>query len=258
LFSCFIVLTTTLGCRKIKTEPENIPTEEIQTNSLKPPSDCDLTTTICEDWQVQEYIDEDTANRPTFLGREYINPYSLRNMTTAFNYVYSNNISQVNTTHYYVRFKPRDVFELNLLDSLDLELYDYPLNYQVLEDGDYWPEAYNGLGQGEHPWLYTVVEQDFRLPDGIQTEILESLHIPNDNQILEDEAFFITGNSECDSSYYTALRQQRRQYYIDHPVEPCEVIDLESCAPGSGGGGHGGTGVSSTQKPNGQIILELM
>ncbi len=118
-------------------------------------------------------------------------------MTQAYNYIHGTNIQSVSTTHFYVKFKPQTVSDLNKLDSLDLELYDYPLDREVIQDGDYWPEAYTGIGPNEYPWLYTVVGSNFQFPSGISYQILASLNIPDDDPTLEDRAFFITGNTEC-------------------------------------------------------------
>jgi len=240
-----------LSCKKTLEEKYSSPNSgESQLYSRNPDANCDLSTTICEDCQYQEAIDDDTVYSPTILGSPYNNPYSIANMTAAYNYIYTSSIPQIATTHYYVRFKPTSVAQLNVLDSLDFELYDYPLNVNVIQDGDYWPDAYTGLGEGEYPWLYSVVEKAFIPPSGIQTEILESLHIPDDNIVLEDEAFYITGNSVCDSSSYPALREERKEFYRLAPIDPCDFGALDGC---SGGGGTGGGGGNPSLKPKGNI-----
>ena len=154
-------------------------------------------TTICEDCSFQEMIEEDTTEHATVLGGVYSNPYSIANMTLAYNNVNGTNIQSVTTTHYYVRFKPQTEAQLKILDSLDLELYDHPLDRVVIQDGDYWPEAYANLAPNEYPWFYTVVESNFQFPPGITYQNLAPLNIPNDNAALEDEAFNLTGNNEC-------------------------------------------------------------
>ena len=242
-----------ISCKKnIEEKFPSQKTEESDTYSRNPDANCNLNTTVCEDCAYQESIDDDTANSPTILGSVYNNPYSIANMTAAFNYIYTSSIPQITTTHYYIRLKPTSVNQLNILDSLNLELYDYPLNRHVVQDGDYWPDAYIGLSQNEYPWFYTVVEINFALPSGIQTEILEPLHIPSDNEVLEDEAFYISNNSVCDSSSYPALRSERKEYYRLAPIDPCDFGAIGGC---SGGGGTGG-GSNSTLKPKGQISFK--
>ena len=82
-------------------------------------SSCD--SLVCEDCAFQETIENDTSEYPTVLGGIYSNPYSIRNMTQAYNLVHGTKLSSVSTTHYYVRFKPQTVSDLNKLDSLDRE-----------------------------------------------------------------------------------------------------------------------------------------
>ncbi|HEY9703356.1 MAG TPA: hypothetical protein V6C58_12970, partial [Allocoleopsis sp.] len=253
LFLFFIISVFVIGCKKIQyEEAQSASINSLESASRDPNLNCDLSQTFCEDCLFQQQIDDDTADYPTILGSTYNNPYSKANMTAAYNYIYSSNIPILNATHYYVRYKPSSRNELNLLDSFDLELYDYPLNRHVIQDGDYWPEAYNNLPQNEYPWLYTVVEKSLVLPGNMQREVLDSLVIPDDNEALEDEAYYISGNSLCDSSYLMQ-REETKKYYQDHPerVDPCIAVP-DAC--GSGGGGGGGS--NSTLKPKGKISFQ--
>ena len=47
-------------------------------------------------------------------------------------------------TNLYVRFKPSDVGQLRVLDSLTdaqgLDLFDEPLDYHVVQEGDYYQD----------------------------------------------------------------------------------------------------------------------
>ena len=141
----------------MKDETQNV--LRVQTALANP---CD--NLVCEDCSFQETIENDTTDYTTILGGTYSNPYSIPTMTQAYNNIHGTNIQSVSTTHYYVRFKPQTIAHLNTLDSLDLELYDYPLDRVVLQDGDYYPSAYTGLGPNEYPWLYTVVHLNFQFP----------------------------------------------------------------------------------------------
>ena len=193
--------TILFSCKK--SELKEPPSEDISSSANTTTSECDVT--VCEDCSFQEAIENDTTNYVTVLGGTYSNPYSIPNMTLAYNNLHNPNVQSVSTTHYYVRFKPQTETQLKVLDSsLDLELYDYPLDRVVIQDGDYWPDAYINLGQNEYPWLYTVVESNFQFPSGIPYENLAPLNIPNDNAALEDEAFNLTGNSECGGGIATA------------------------------------------------------
>lgn len=123
---------------------------------------------------------------PTILGNRLVNPYSIQNMTTAFQLMGSS--LTPNVTDLYVRFKPANFAELDALDdSLDLELQDYPMDYEVLQYGDYYIEPAQ-TDQEEIPWLYTVVPANYQFPQGIQHQVIEQLHIPEDNLFLEELA----------------------------------------------------------------------
>ncbi len=174
-------------------------------------SDCAIT--VCEDCAFQETIANDTTEYATVLGGTFTNPYSISNMTLAYNNIHGTSLPSVGTTHYYVRFKPQTEAHMKTLDSLDLELFDYPLDRIVVQEGDYWPAAYTGLGQDEYPWLYTVVESNFQFPGGITYENLGSLNIPNDDAVLEDKALSLTGNLECgDETLLTAKSNPTNEF----------------------------------------------
>jgi len=192
--------TILFSCKKL--EVNEPPSENVTSAANTTTSECDVT--VCEDCLFQETIENDTTQYATVLGGAYSNPYSVANMTRAYNNIHGTNLPSLGTTHYYVRFKPQTIAHLITLDSLDLELYDYPLDRIAIQDGDYWPEAYTNLGQNEYPWLYTVVESNFQFPNGIPYENLAPLNIPNDDAALEDEAFRLTGNNGCGADIATA------------------------------------------------------
>jgi hypothetical protein len=196
LTSVFLLFSFSIlfSCKKVEVkEPSS---ENVSSAVNTTTSECDVT--ICEDCSFQETIENDTTEYATVLGGSYSNPYSISNMTLAYNNLHNPNVQSVSTTHYYVRFKPQTEGQLKILDSsLDLELYDYPLDRVVIQDGDYWPDAYINLGQNEYPWLYTVVTSNFQFPSGIPYENLAPLNIPDDDAALENEAFNLTGNSGC-------------------------------------------------------------
>jgi len=95
----------------------------------------------------------------TILGIKRNNPFTITNMATAHNILYSTSISEMPTTDLYVKFTPNSIEELKALYATDGIFYDYPLEYEVLEMGDYYQE----LSADEFPILYTVVKPDFEL-----------------------------------------------------------------------------------------------
>jgi hypothetical protein len=80
------------------------------------------------------------------LGAQLPIPYTIPVMTEAYNTYYASNLTFVPVTDLYVKFSPVNEAQFALLeDSLDLDLYDYPLDYEVLVDGDYYQQPGKGL-----------------------------------------------------------------------------------------------------------------
>ena len=77
------------------------------------------------------------------LGKKLENPYSVDNMKKAWNNISSSGrLSEeieIAPTHYYVKFKPVNEEEREILtDDTTLVLYDYPLDYEIAEEGHYY------------------------------------------------------------------------------------------------------------------------
>src|SRR5258705_1748230 len=127
LTSIFLLFSFSIlfSCKKLEVkEPSS---ENVSAAANTTTSECDVT--VCEDCSFQETIENDTTQYATVLGGNYSNPYSIANMTQAYNNIHGTNLQSIRTTHYYVRFKPQTEAQLKTLDSsLDLELYDYPLD----------------------------------------------------------------------------------------------------------------------------------
>lgn len=112
----------------------------------------------------------DSVLQPTILGYHLINtPYSLASMRQAYLNLFGNN-SGVDITNVYYRFKPSSPQQLAILKDLDIDLYDHPLDYDVVQEGDYYND---GVTPAEDiPWLYAVTELSFVPPAGIQYQEL--------------------------------------------------------------------------------------
>ena len=118
----------------------------------------------------------DTILKPTVVGYQLINqPYSLANMQQAYINLYGT-ADGVALTHKYVRFRPSSPEQLSLIEDLDIDLFDHPLDYDVLQHGDYYND---GVTPAEDiPWLYAVVDLGFLPPAGITYEVLQQVHLP--------------------------------------------------------------------------------
>ena len=153
----------------------------------------------------------------TKLGKQLENPYSVENMKKALASLEVSNSNrasgeelEITTTHLYIRFKPQDESELDILNSdTTLVLYTYPLDYEIEEPGDFYHDPEIPLDQPTYQ--YCAVEVDKELPDGVAYEILEELFIPDETggtigrttssifvNMLVDESLQLTGNLEED------------------------------------------------------------
>ena len=200
---------------------------------------------------------------PIILGEQLPNPYTVANMQQSVNILYGGNYP-INATHYYVRFKPNSVEQfVTLEDAEDLELQDYPMDYEVIQDGDYWQDPAQGTEAWQ--WLYTVVPVTYSFPIGIQKEIIESLYLPNNNETLEDMAESIAGGAQYrstkqnNSNNVTIERTDVATQPFNYSGEQCacEIIDECPVWPdcGNTGGNGGGTG-SNPKIPKGTIQVQ--
>ncbi|HSW67926.1 MAG TPA: hypothetical protein VLH16_05065 [Bacteroidales bacterium] len=162
---------------------------------------------------VSENVETETEpNGKIVLGKKLENPYSIKNMKRAYKSLMEKegiksltfDSTIITVTDLYVRFLPQNATELDaLLEDHTLELFDFPLDYEILEEGVYYHDPM--IPVNEITWLYTSVKVDYDFPD-VEKEILEECFIPDvetktgDPELydflrkLEIEAFRITGN----------------------------------------------------------------
>ena len=167
------------------------------------------------------------------LGKQLENPYSVENMQKAYNNLRSSSARglgrniEIKTTHLYLRFKPKNEEELDLLkkDST-LNLYEYPLDYEISEEGDYYHEP--EIPEEMPTYQYTAVKADKELPN-VPYDLLANLFLPDEDDDSEedttasrsfsqsldvdrlvDEALRITGNLEENSVSSRVSRRRSR------------------------------------------------
>ena len=152
----------------------------------------------------------------TQLVRKLENPYSVANMQKAYDNLQKSNARistdgiEVTTTHKYIKFKPKNNQELEILkDDTTLVLYSYPMDYEITQ-GSYYHDP--SIPDSLPTYQYCSVPTDKKLSNGVEYEILENLYIPDENKdgvsatlrkasdesvtALVDEALKITGNLE--------------------------------------------------------------
>lgn len=150
------------------------------------------------------------------LGRKLQNAYSVTYMQAAYDTLciksrlnqlpYPINIGlQIRTTHLYIRFLPQNISEYDyLIDQSGLELFAYPLDYEIVQPGLYYIDP--SITPEEMTWLYTVISVKDAGNITLPYEILDYCFIPDDPSspggtieeetliLLELEALRITGN----------------------------------------------------------------
>lgn len=156
----------------------------------------------------------DESAEMTKLIKKLENPYSVTNMQKANDNLQKSNTRvategiDIITTHLYLKFKPKNNQELEILkDDSTLVLYSYPLDYEISQGSYYHDPA---IPDSLPTYQYCSVPVNNKLPEGVEYEVLENLFIPDENKIeananlrltsdesittLVDEALRITGN----------------------------------------------------------------
>jgi len=156
----------------------------------------------------------DTIETPTILGDQRTNPYTIYNMQQAYQNLGITNVP-VNVTDLYVRFLPNSSEQFSTLDSIldsqGLELFDAPMDYDVLQEGDYYQDP--AIPDSLVTWQYAVVPPAFQFPSGITYQVLSQIHIPADD--------------------YTAVETEAERL--------ASRVDSIICSNGGGGGGQART-----------------
>lgn len=139
------------------------------------------------------------------LGEKLQNPYKTENVRRAYASLYpTRSGSDISTNNLYVRFLPEDSSEYGILEDLGLELFDHPVDYAIITDGDYYHDP--TIDEESFTWQYAVVPEDFEFPD-VRYEILDECFIADsdittrsgetiDWDALEAEAYRMTGNAD--------------------------------------------------------------
>ncbi len=119
------------------------------------------------------------------IGKQLKNPYSVANMKIAWsnlqeqNPQFASEVVDIKPTHVYVKFYPKNEEELDLLNREEsLILYSYPLDHEILNEGESYRES--GIPNSQPTPQYASVEVGQELPSGVAYEVLSELFIPDD------------------------------------------------------------------------------
>lgn len=161
---------------------------------------------------------ESETQTKILLGKTLTNPYSVNHMRkafTEFNKRIPNsplaNKRLLLGTHRYIQINPSNEEHLAQMNSLDgaadgeIVLHDYPLDREILNDGDYFVEPQNESDL-YHP-VYTVIPMGYVLPEGLPYTQLDTLYKPADEEEgVESIALELAGwgnEEDCSGSRVT-------------------------------------------------------
>ena len=117
-------------------------------------------------------------------------------------------------THRYVKFNPTTAEHIKKLEKSGINVYDYPLDYEVIEMGDYYrPE---NAPENELYSYYASLGLDKEIPD-VPNEPLEDLYLLNTDEQLVREAISLVGYNPDTEGYI--------------------IFDEDNSGGGNGGGG---------------------
>lgn len=178
------------------------------------------------------------------LGEKLEDPYTLENMSKAFTALYPTKADRLplEATDLYVRFLPKTEEEFGQLEEMGLFLMDHPVDYRIVEEGDYYHDP--KIAEGEITWQYAVVDKDFSFPEHIRHELIDKCYIYDNDKTtkadgvdwaeVERESFRLTGNEDM-------LLPQTRD---GEKASPAGRITIEDPAAGDGKFGVSGVKVS--------------
>jgi hypothetical protein len=156
------------------------------------------------------------ATRPIELGNKKNNPFTVENMQAALDTLRAHPDSlsgcmkapstslddiEITTTDLYVRFLPQDSTQYKQLkNDTTLTLFDFPLDYEIKQDGDYYKDP---TLTGNYTWLYTRVPVGYQPPAGITYEVLANLFIMENSPYYSEEKMSSVGAMKAKSEFAT-------------------------------------------------------
>lgn len=131
------------------------------------------------------------------LVRKLENPYSVVNMRLAYDGmsdVFEDvglEEDDITTTHFYVKFKPDNEEELQLLKQryLDYDIYEYPLDYEVSGRVSYHdPSLPDTVPTYQYMSIDSLAWNTIARPENVDFEVLERLYIPDEDLDIDISA----------------------------------------------------------------------
>ncbi len=178
------------------------------------------------------YITDRDGEPLTVLGAAHSNPYAVETMRQAYNNLYSPDIASLSPNYLYVRFLPQNPGNVKSLLDADLELWDFPLHYDLLSIGEEYHDP--SVADSTYTWQYAVVPVGYIFPS-VQYEILEQLALVPQDSRLAEEAFRLTSNDFDEPDEYDAapsLVNGKFDFVLDHssPDAPPGTLSADGCS----------------------------
>lgn len=137
--------------------------------------------------------DKPDVHTRIILGKQLVNPYSVKNMQNAFNYynlVVPNSRFAgrvIASTHKYIRIMPNTLTHLSELDFLDKSnlpidpvMQDYPLDYEIVQEGDYYIEP-RSSSDLYHP-VYALIPNGYIFKSNIPYVTIDEIYEPTEEE----------------------------------------------------------------------------
>lgn len=155
--------------------------------------------------------------RPVVLGEKLNNPFSVENMQAALDSLKAHtdqldgcmrapsaiNEIEITTTDLYVRFLPQDSVQYaTLMSDSTLTLFDFPLDYKLKQDGEYYKDP---TVMGDFTWLYTRVPKGYQPPAGITYEVISELFLYENSPYYTEETIGSDSIMKAKSKYGTDM-----------------------------------------------------
>jgi hypothetical protein len=145
---------------------------------------CILTLTGCAEFEESPIAENEnvSAFKTTRTTTQYQinpdNPYSLANVQEALDEIEGADAPELTATDIYVRFLPQDTTDMYILvDSLDLDIFPYPLDYDLTLAE---MEAHENTLINGYAWQYCLVPPDFQMPSEMESEFLDYAYLQSE------------------------------------------------------------------------------
>lgn len=136
------------------------------------------------------------------MGAMLNDPYRIDNMRQAYTNI-TGAKAQLQPTHRYMRFLPKNDDEYDRIKAVGEVLYDHPLHHEIVQRGDYYHDP--ELPAEAITWQYAVIPVDKPIPVEIQQEVIYEVFIPDYDadgsksgllERIEDEAMRLCGYAD--------------------------------------------------------------